>query len=183
MTRAIIRVAGDHADLHDYIVWLCNRLGTQVGQGAIDHCVVLMNDLVRPLLLHPRGEAVPTLKKLKEAGLTIGLISDCSSEIPAIWRESPLAKEILNPVFSCEVACKKPAIEIYQEGLRRLGSAPEETMFVGDGRSNELCGALQAGLIPVLYRPPEMEEAYRPEAQEWNGRRVESLLSLLTLVN
>ena len=142
-----------------------------------------MKHLVRPLLIHPRSDAFPTLKRLKEAGLTIGLISDCSSEIPAIWHESPLANQILNPVFFCEVACKKPAIEIYQEGLRRLQAAAEETMFVGDGGSNELSGALQAGLIPVLYRPPEVDEAYRPEAQEWNGSRVDSLISLLELVN
>ena len=94
-----------------------------------------------------------------------------------------LSMKIKNPVFSCEVACKKPAAEIYQEGLRRVQTAAHETLFVGDGGSNELSGALQAGLIPVLYRPKETEEPFRPEAQEWQGPCIDSLLSVPMLVS
>ncbi len=66
-------------------------------------------------------------------------------------------------------AAKKPAASIYDEALRRLGVSAAETLFVGDGGSNELSGASAVGMKAVLFRPEEMD-VFRPEAEEWSGK-------------
>src|SRR5262249_25179052 len=57
--------------------------------------------------LRPRVEAVQTLQWLKERGLRLGLLSDCSAEVPEIWLETTLAQWIEEPVFSCRTGTKK----------------------------------------------------------------------------
>jgi phosphoglycolate phosphatase-like HAD superfamily hydrolase len=52
-------------------------------------------------------------------------------------------------VFSYEVGVIKPDQEIYTYACERLGVAPGDAWFVGDGGSDELRGARAAGLRPV----------------------------------
>ena len=49
-------------------------------------------------------------------------------------------------VASHEVKLLKPDPHIYELACRRLGVRPEDAAFVGDGGSNELAGAEEAGL-------------------------------------
>lgn len=44
----------------------------------------------------------------------------------------------------------KPDLRIYEYALNRLDVKAEESLFVGDGGSNELAGAKRAGMISVF---------------------------------
>lgn len=67
------------------------------------------------------------------------------------WEQSPLFKYFNDAIFSCNVGLLKPDKQIYELALQRLNVSPEECLFVGDGGSNELCGAKSAGLISFFY--------------------------------
>jgi putative hydrolase of the HAD superfamily len=68
----------------------------------------------------------------------------------AAWGDCPLAGLFDAEVFSCMVGCVKPERKIYDDCLRRLGLSAEECLFVGDGGSNELAGARDAGMSTVF---------------------------------
>lgn len=90
------------------------------------------------------------LKKMKSEGKKLGLISNADVIEITGWESSPL-KELLDvPVFSCMVGSMKPEREIYDLCLRKLGVGAEDCFFVGDGGSDELLGAKNAGLETVM---------------------------------
>lgn len=131
--------------------------------------------------LAPRNGAIELLTQLQENGIRIGLISDCSDDIPHIWHETPFAPLIEAPLFSCIEQLKKPDSRLYQRVCERLAVAPEECLYVGDGMSRELTGALRAGMRPVLINVGYESELdlYREDALEWTGPVIRDLRGVL----
>ena len=89
------------------------------------------------------------LETIKKLGLRTAIVSNCSSEEVKVIRESELYKYFDEVVLSYEVHMKKPDCSIYEETARRLGVEPEDCIFVGDGGSNELQGAKNAGMKAI----------------------------------
>ena len=65
------------------------------------------------------------------------------------WPECRIAPYFDAFLCSSAVGLMKPDLEIYREGCRRLGTDPDECLFIGDGGSDELRGAKQAGMTPL----------------------------------
>ena len=134
--------------------------------------------------LKPRPDALETLGFLRANGYKVGLISDCSTEVPTAWKDTPLAAMIDVPVFSCVAGIKKPDPRIYRMALERLGVEAKKCLYIGDGSSHELSDAQNVGMQPVLIRVPhEMsEDAYRIDEEEWHGPAISSLSEVLDLL-
>lgn len=114
---------------------------------------------------------------MKQRGYSIGLISDCSPEVPLLWQETPFVPLIDAAIFSCAVKLKKPNSRIYRLACQKLGVIPENCLYVGDGASRELTGASRVGMRPVMIRVPYEDgyEAYRPDSEAWQGPTISSL--------
>ena len=133
------------------------------------------------LALIPRPGTIDALKRLRELGKKIGLISDCGGDIPVLWPETPFAELIDEAVLSCTVGLRKPDPRIYELACDRLGVSPDRCLYVGDGGSNELTGADAAGMHAVLIRASYDDEAdERREA--WAGLRISSLSEVLAII-
>ena len=134
--------------------------------------------------MKPWKDVLPTLSELRRRRLKIGLITDCTPELPLIWPETPLVSVIDNPSFSCNVGIKKPDRRIYHLSCKNLDVRPQECLYVGDGSSDELSGATHAGLNPVGISIPEEQtfDAYRINKEEWVGLKVSSIGEILHLV-
>jgi putative hydrolase of the HAD superfamily len=104
----------------------------------------------RHALLNIEAEALDGLRRLKKMGFGLGLISNCGEDEIKPWPESPLAPLFDAVLFSCEVKLKKPDRRIFELAAQRLGAAPGECLYVGNGGSDELCGARRAGMTAVL---------------------------------
>ncbi len=117
--------------------------------------------------LHPG--ILPMLWALRERGIRIGLITNCFSEEAELIRESRLYPYFDAPCLSWEEGTRKPDPAIYQTCLGRLGIAPEECLYVGDGGSFELETARSLGiraLQATWYRQGAFEHkqaALRPD--------------------
>ena len=94
-------------------------------------------------------DVIELLKQLREWGLKTAIISNCSSEEVKVLKESELYKYFDEVVLSYEVHMKKPDVCIYEETLKRLSLDANECLFVGDGGSNELEGAKNAGIKAI----------------------------------
>ncbi|MCR8633079.1 HAD family hydrolase [Paenibacillus radicis (ex Xue et al. 2023)] len=93
-----------------------------------------------------RSDIIELLENLRNNNIKIGLISNCTEEEVRYWHGSMLAQYFDKIIFSYEVGIAKPDVKIYQLACEGLSVTPEETIFVGDGGSNELDGANSAGL-------------------------------------
>lgn len=98
--------------------------------------------------IHP--DILSTLEKLKNAGIKLCLVSNADIIDKKYWNISPLKNCFDDVIFSCDVGIVKPDKEIYQLAMDRLGVFPVDSIFIGDGGSDELAGAKNVGMSTVL---------------------------------
>jgi putative hydrolase of the HAD superfamily len=130
--------------------------------------------------LVPVDGALETLGELRRRGHRLGLISNCTEEVALIWPETPFAGLFDAAVFSATAACMKPDREIYELALQELGVSAPDTLFVGDGANDELRGARDAGMTPVLVELDGI--APWAPVHGWSGLRVTAIPQVLQLV-
>lgn len=179
----LMRAMGVFADTEANLGFICATLHIQVPASRLAGAAQLRLDYLRQRLI-PRPAALSTLARLKQRGYPLGLISDCSSEVPRLWPMTPFAPLIDVPIFSCAVGLKKPQPEIYLAAVQHLGVVPEQCLYIGDGGSQELTGAERVGMHPILLRSPQ-EEAFDPhgmDADGWQGPTIGSLQDVLTIL-
>jgi putative hydrolase of the HAD superfamily len=95
-------------------------------------------------------EAIPALRRLKDRGIVIGVISNFDFRVYAILEGLGLADHFDSITISSEAGYAKPQPEIFTAALARHAIAPHEAMHVGDSEHLDLAGAQAAGLAAVL---------------------------------
>lgn len=176
------RNTGVLQDCEANVEHVCRELGVLPERRQIRLAAQVRLDYIRHVMT-PRPGATEVLWRLKEEGYRTGLISDCSHEIPVIWPETPFAALIDAAVFSCSVGLRKPDPRIYQVAVKQLGVRPEQCLYVGDGGSQELSGALKIGMHPVLIRlDADSNEPHLINREHWEGPIISSLREVLTMV-
>ena len=158
---------------------MCVDLGVS-DRAGIEAALSHRRDHLRRVLV-PRADALSTVEALKERGLAVGMISNASSELSALWAESAFADVFDAVLFSADERMMKPDRRLYARMAELLGVAPEDCIFVGDGAYRELQGAEAAGMTAVLFRAPDDEWEHEGTVG-WAGARVSSLSEVLPLV-
>jgi len=173
------RDAGLFPSMEKYFRHICREIGVKADARQIANAVELRLEYLRSVLT-PRNHTVETLTELKASGYRLGLISDCSSEVPLLWPETPFAASLDGAIFSCEVKLTKPDPRIYRMVCDSLKVAPGKCLYVGDGGSGELTGAVEFGMDPVLIRAPY--DTVNGHREDWEGTRISELKQVLDLV-
>lgn len=172
------RTLGRFQSVEASIEHACDAIGARLSPQKKDRAVAIRLDQIRSIL-QPRQDAIATVRELK-ARYKIGLLSNCSIEIPILWPETELGSLIDAAVFSSRERLKKPDPRIYQLLCGRLGVTPAECVYVADGENGELAAAAALGMRAILVRNAARDhskEMFR-EAREWQGETVESLSEL-----
>jgi HAD superfamily hydrolase (TIGR01549 family) len=107
------------------------------------------------------NDIIKTLQCLKEMNIKVGLISNCASEEVQGWYTSSLADLFDDVIFSYKVKQYKPYAEIYLTACENLSVSPQNSIFIGDGGSNELLGAAKVGMKPcqaTWFQPSDITE-------------------------
>ena len=161
---------------------VCRELGVLPERKQVQLAVQSRLAYIRAVMT-PQPGAIEVLARLKDEGYKTGLLSNCTHEIPVVWPETPFAPLIDVAVFSCSVGMRKPDPRIYQLAARQLNVLSGQCLYVGDGGSQELSGALEVGMHPVLIRlDADSTEPYLINREQWDGSAVSSLRDVLTLV-
>jgi putative hydrolase of the HAD superfamily len=177
------RVNGSHPTHQISIRYICEKLGVKVTEEQVEKASDIRLDFtVRSL--KPRADAVPTIKKLKQMGYKIGLVSDCSPEAPLAWPKTAFRSVFDVTIFSCVVKMKKPDPRIFLMAAEQLGVQPNDCYYVGDGGSYELTGAAKVGMHPILIRDPkENDDTHAIDREDdWKGPAITSLKEVLEMV-
>ena len=129
--------------------YVCEKCGQNITPAQIETITAKRIQTKSDCFNYILPEVFDLLEQLKAMGLKTAIVSNCSSEEVEVLRDSKLCDYFDEIILSYEVHMKKPDICIYEEAARRLGVLTEECLFVGDGGSNELFGAKDAGMKPV----------------------------------
>jgi putative hydrolase of the HAD superfamily len=164
---------------------------------AIDEALLLRAaharmERIRRALCGVEEQKLALLKKLRDLGFRIGLVSNADDMDIHHWQSSPLRSCFDQTIFSCEVGLLKPDPRIYRLALERLGleaARPGEKLsprcfYVGDGGHEELRGAGEAGMTTALTTEyitqiwPEKIPALRQHA-DYELARLEDILTII----
>jgi putative hydrolase of the HAD superfamily len=137
-------------------------------------------------LVGVEGSILAALDRLRAAGIRTALVSDAGADDVLSWARSPLQARLDATVFSYELGVRKPDARIYRRALEAVGAKPHETVFVGDGGSDEHRGARAVGMHTVLvtrffrtWWPDKIEER-RPHA-DWEFEDVAAFVGALKI--
>jgi len=163
------------------IRYICNILKVSVSDENIRKCEQIRLENTRKALT-PKNGAIDILKSLRGLGYKIGLITNCSAEVPLLWKNTEFFHLLDATIFSASVGLKKPDAQIYNLACEQLGIEPNECLYIGDGDSNELSGASQSGMDAVMIRDPNEMDPYRLVEVDWDGRKIEKLTEIMDLI-
>ena len=95
-------------------------------------------------------DAVPALMAVKRKNLTAGVISNVGQEIDSSCNEMGLTPYLDFKVTSFEVGLDKPHPLIFRKALEKAGVQASEALFVGDQYEQDVIGARNVGINPIL---------------------------------
>jgi putative hydrolase of the HAD superfamily len=178
------RSLGEFQTVEASIQYICNVVGASITAEQMSRAVETRLQLTRRALT-PRPDALSTLAQLRKDGFKIGLLSNCTIEIPMVWPETEFARLFHSAVFSSHERIKKPDPRIYQIICERLDATPEDCLYVADGENYELKAAGDFGMKPALIRPnsQKLQGELRQEAREWQGVTISTLSEVLQLID
>lgn len=94
-----------------------------------------------------------TLASLREAGFTLGVVSNRSRPFRDVLDALGLGTYFEFTLAAGEVDSWKPDPVIFQHAVQRADSCPDCTVYVGDNYYADVVGAQSAGLQPILLDP------------------------------
>jgi HAD superfamily hydrolase (TIGR01549 family) len=127
-----LRVDADpaHADAHALALW----------------------DLIGPSNLAVFPDVHDALRRLRQAGLRLIVVSNWDRGLPGFCRALGLADYFETIIASAEVGIEKPDRRIFDEACARLRLLPAQVLHVGDSVEVDVDGARNAGLRALHLR-------------------------------
>lgn len=178
-----LRSTGFFTSAEECVRHICQKLNITAGEEQVKRTGRIRFDYTLKNI-KPRQGSIEVITSLKSKGYKIGLISDCTAETPLAWQRTPFAPLFDVTVFSCRAGIKKPDPRIYHIAMGQLGVRPPDCLYIGDGSSRELTGALEVGMYPVLIRAPDESDDthFIDREEEWRGPIISSLREVLNLL-
>jgi putative hydrolase of the HAD superfamily len=120
-------------------------------------------------------EAAPTLQRLKNDGLKLGVISNFDHRLYRILDGLDLTRYFDSITISSEAGYAKPRREVYDTALARVGVEAHAAMHVGDSEHLDFAPAAAIGMAAVLIDRAEKQARHSIEGRT---ARINSLASV-----
>jgi len=150
MEKSKSRLIGLEKDPYEIIEKLAHIINPAISHETIQKAVQNRIKRFEDALVKMPERSINTIRKLKEMGKKIALLSNADVIEAAAWTQCPIAPYFDVVLFSCNVGYVKPEVEIYELCLQQLQEKSEDCIFVGDGGSNEFTGAKKVGLSTIM---------------------------------
>lgn len=96
------------------------------------------------------------VRRLKEAGYGIWLLSNASAMQPKYWQLVPVSRYFDGTLISCDVKVVKPSREIYRRFTEKFSLEPAECLFIDDAPAN-VAGAIACGWQGIVFHGDEAD--------------------------
>ena len=124
---------------------------------------------------HVPDDVLPTLDRLRAAGLTLAVASNANGVLQRLFDRVGLTPYFHAICDSCVEGVEKPDPRFFQIVLERAGGDAATAMHVGDLYYVDVLGARRAGIRPLLLDPHGL---YR----DFDAQRITALSELVSLV-
>ena len=178
------RLIGEQRDPFQILRRFAHQVDPSLPDDLIRKAVEIRIERFRHSLQRIPVANVEAIRTLKRMGIKVGLVSNADAMEIAAWPVCPCAGLFDAELFSCEVGIAKPDPAIFRRCLDMLGLQAGECVFVGDGGSNELVGAKEAGLKTVFVSGiiKELWPERIPQRAAVADHHIERLPDILKLV-
>ncbi len=120
-------------------------------------------------------EAAEVCRRLRDAGLRLGVVSNGSVTVVDLLSQTELLSFFEVVIASQSQGIQKPDPRIFGSALEKLGVEPQRTLYVGDLYEVDVLGSRAAGLTAVLIDR-------KGEASDRDCAVISSLEELISLV-
>lgn len=135
----------------------------RAGAGVNDSLIDQLRSLDTEMWSSTNPEMLQWVAMLDEAGLTTALLSNMQHDMAAYARKNfPWLKHFDHQILSCELRLIKPDPAIFQKSIERIGTKPQEILFVDDRQPN-IDAAKSTGIAAIRF---ENTKQLRDELQE-----------------
>jgi putative hydrolase of the HAD superfamily len=137
-----------------YLTYLLEGLGI-TDPAEVEAAAVFRQSYNAPAGLFDRAfpEAQATIRRVKAAGLVVGVVSNSNGNAHALLKQAGIGADLDFVIDSGVVGVEKPDPRIFELALRQAGVAAHEAAYVGDLYSIDVLGSRAAGLHPILLDP------------------------------
>jgi putative hydrolase of the HAD superfamily len=101
-------------------------------------------------------DVVPTLRKLRNYGFQLGLLSNRHEALDEVAGELGLDEHFDFKLAAGEIGWWKPDPRIFHHGLGLIQVEAKASVYVGDNYYADILGARSAGLRPILIDPEKV---------------------------
>lgn len=122
-------------------------------------------------------DVFPTLSALRQAGFTLGLLTNRSNPADEYLAGVGLTEYLDFYISAGQVGVWKPDPEIFYYAMGAARSFPQQTIYIGDNYFADVVGARNAGITPILID----REGVFPDADCPAIDQIGDLLGLLQL--
>jgi putative hydrolase of the HAD superfamily len=96
------------------------------------------------------ADVLPALERLRARGIRVGVLSNASSDLLDLLERAGILRLCDFTVVSAIEGTKKPDRRIFERALDRAGTPAARTVHVGDMFVEDILGARQVGIRPLL---------------------------------
>ncbi len=140
------------AYLRQLTITVFERLGLPIDmESAASHAGALW-EILGPPAFALYSEVDEVLTKLRQEGYPLAVVSNWQRGLKHFCTELGLDGVFDHILSSDELGVSKPDPRIFSEACRRLGTAPERVLHVGDTPSDDYAGARAAGMNALLLQ-------------------------------
>lgn len=149
------RQLGDVAASHNRILY-CQKALEYLGVKPIPLSLRMYETYWGTILekMRLRNGAREFLDQMREQGIIVMICTNLTAHIQHRKIEAlGIAEDITYLVTSEEAGQEKPAPELFNLCLEKLGLPAEEVCFIGDGPEKDVKGAKAVGMLAILFEP------------------------------
>lgn len=110
----------------------------------------LSRALMASLRFRPYPDAAPALRRLRERGVRLVVVSNWDVSVHDVLARSGLASLIDGAISSAELGSAKPDAAIFRHALTLAGVPASAALHAGDSHEADVLGARAAGIEAVL---------------------------------
>ena len=164
---------------------LLESFDVEVGDDELDRFLAAEHAAWEPARL-VGAQTHALLDSLRERGLQTGLVSNAFDPGWLLHEDLArmgLAERLDAAVFSSEVGKRKPHPAIFEAVLEQLGASPEDALFVGDRRFEDVRGAKELGMTTVQalwFRADDDDRGADPDFEAFTPLDVLNVVRRLT---
>lgn len=94
-------------------------------------------------------DTLPALRRLKDAGMELGIISNFDTRLFGVLKGLGLSDWFATVTIASLARAAKPAPSIFEAALEKHAADPDEAVHVGDSMTEDVEGAIKAGLAGI----------------------------------